>query len=260
MSLGLARDANTLGDWLADLGSLRLGWPEWHYADPQTSHFPAGELNTSLCWWQVRETRPKFMRFLESQAWKGHSFNSATVYSPKWSNKQPRFNSWRKRHLWGERTCSHTAKGMNTGRWEELALLLQSVTPVLKKRAMKWKSADWGVILPHCMPTFSSENASIRLHTFQCEILLQTQKREELRLGHFWDHSRQEIGITPMLIFCDAQINIPFYLQLWMNNLRSPDIQGNRWNKQQLFPQKAEETVSREQKKTLKYVKSFVKW
>lgn len=164
------------------------------------------------------------------------------------------------RHLWGERTCSHTAKGMNTGRCEELALLLQSVTPVLKKRAMKWKSADWGVILPHPMPTFSSENASIRLHTFQCEILLQTQKREELRLGHFWDHSRQEIGITPMLIFCDAQINIPFYLQLWMNNLRSPDIQGNRWNKQQLFPQKAEETVSREQKKTLKYVISFVKW
>ena len=114
------------------------------------------------------------------------------------------------------------------------------------------------------MPTLSSENVSIQLYTFQCEILLQTQKREELRLGHFWDHSRQEIGITPMLIFCEAQNQYTFLLtimneqpRLTRHSRKSPNTKGR--NKQQLFPKKAEETVSREQKKTLKYVKSSVK-
>lgn len=147
-------------------------------------------------------------------------------------------------------------KGMNTGRCEELALL-QSVTPALKKRATKRKSVDWGVILPHSMPTVSSENASIQLYTFQCEILLQTQKREELRLGHFWDHSLQEIGITPMLIFCEAQNQYTFLLTIMNEQPRftghsrkSPNTKGR--NKQQLSPQTAEETVCREQENTLK--------
>ena len=67
-----------------------------------------------------------------------------------------------------------------------------------------------------------------------------------------------------MLIFCEAQNLYSCDLQLWMNSLGSPDTQGN------LLIQKAEtnndhspptaaETVCREKKKSLKYVKSSLK-
>lgn len=125
----------------------------------------------------------KIHEVLESQAWKGHTFNLPQSIPPSKVTSSPDLIHEERDTSDMRGTAVIQQRGMNTGRCEELALL-QSVTPALKKkRATKRKSVDWGVILPHSMPTVSSENASIQLYTFQCEILLQTQKR--IKTGTF---------------------------------------------------------------------------
>lgn len=164
MNKGLAGVTCVLGEWLADSGSLWLGW----LGDSILIHKPLTSSrrvqNVLMPLTGMRE-QAKMQKAFEVQGLELTHCQFCHILLPKVRNKAARFNSRRTRLYSVVRGTAEFYRKGHTGRCEELALLLQSITLGLKKRVIQWKSADWAVRLPHSMPTYGPENTGVWPYT-----------------------------------------------------------------------------------------------
>lgn len=199
MNEGSAGVAWGLGVWLADPGSLRLGW----LGDSTLTHkplTPSTRVQNVLKPLTIMREEARPCEAFEVQVLDLTHCQLCHILLPKISTKPAQIPLWEKKTLhWGEKNC-RVAWQRPTERCEELALLLQPVPLLLKKRAVKWQSEEGAVRLPHSMPTFSPENTSIWPHTSPWSTVLPRETdgpRGELRFRYLGNPIPWEIRLTP---------------------------------------------------------------
>lgn len=167
---------------------------------------PAGELKMFSCHWQT-DMREQALTH-KSKAWNCH------ILLPKVKN-QLRFHSRRKRFYCVVRGTTESYSKGHIERCEILALLLQSLTSVLKKRVSHetptfpahiqlWDHWHPTLYLPHGLKSSPEKVRDLR--------------EKKLRFRYLADPLPWEIWLTLLLIFCEAQHQYIFSVSLMIMN------------------------------------------